>query len=27
MAERRELRPYGSFPAEGGNAELFLLEK
>jgi hypothetical protein len=27
MAERRELRPYGTFPAEGGNAELFLLEK
>jgi len=25
MAERRELRPYGTFPAEGGDAELFLL--
>jgi hypothetical protein len=27
MAERPELRPYGTFPAKGGNAELFLLEK
>ena len=28
MAGRPELRPYGTFPAEGGNgAELFLLEK
>ena len=27
MAERSELRPYGTFPAEGGNAELFLLER
>lgn len=27
MAERPELRPYGTFPAEGGRAELFLLEK
>jgi hypothetical protein len=27
MAERPELRPYGTFPAGEGNAELFVLEK
>ena len=27
IAERRELRPYGTFPAQGENAELFLLER
>ncbi len=27
MTARRELRPYGTFPAEGGNADLFLLDR
>ena len=26
MSARSELRPYGTFPAEGGNADLFLLD-
>jgi len=27
MTARRDLRPYGTFPAEGGNADLFLLDR